>query len=89
MKIREGYGNEVFEKVEFQQKVRKNYEKLFQHYKYWRTIDANNTKEEIHNQIIRELEVLIKLYESNSDDDFLKNFYPTSIGEDLFMYKDI
>ena len=66
-----------------------NYEKLFHNYKYWRVIDANNTKDDIHNLIIKELEILIKQYESNNDDDFVKNFYPTSIGEDLFMYKDI
>ncbi len=89
MKSREGYGNEVFEKVEFQQKVRKNYEKLFHNHKYWKVIDANKSKEEIYNEIVKEIEILLKLYESLNDDDFSKNFYPISIGEDLFMYKDV
>ena len=31
----------------------------------------------------------MKTYLSTTLSDFDKNFYPASIGEDLFMYKDV
>ena len=41
--------------------------------------------EEIESNLIE----LLKDYNKPTTDEFTKNFYPNSIGEDLFMYQDI
>lgn len=87
IKTREGFGNEIYEKEDFQKKIRKEFEFFHQH-RYWRLIDADKEKIEVHRNIVDQLERLMKDYSSNENDDFRKNFYPYSIGEDLFMYKD-
>jgi len=48
---RENYGDEIYEKQEFQKKLREEY-KFFQGYKYWRVIDALRSKEEVSKEII-------------------------------------
>ena len=88
IKQRENFGDEIYEREEFQKRVRKEF-KRFEHYRYWRIINADQEKEKVHNDIIAELENLRKEYEANENDDFSRNFFPNSIGEDLFMYKDI
>jgi thymidylate kinase len=88
IKSRENFGSEIYEKEEFQQKIKKEYE-AFHNHRYWRVIDADKKKDEIHKKIVSELENLMKEYESNDTDEFRKNFYPSSIGEDLLMYQDI
>ncbi len=87
-KLRKDFGTEIYEKDEFQKKVREEYKK-FTSYKYWKVIDADQEPENVHRDIIEQLEILMKTYASNETDDFSKNFYPKSVGEDLFMYKDI
>lgn len=88
IKKRENFGEEVYEKEEFQQCIRKTF-KMFENYKYWKVINANQDKEQVHNKIVEEIENLLKEYNTNDLDEFSKNFYPNSIGEDLLMYKDI
>ena len=88
IKVREFFGEEIFEKEEFQQKVRKEYQR-FENHKYWRVINADQELENVQNDIISHMEAFIKEYESNESDELNKNFYPTSIGEDLFMFKDV
>ncbi len=87
-KERDDFGDEIYEKEEFQKKVKKEY-KRYENHKYWRLINASQTKDKVHSDIVEVLESLMKEYDSNSLDDFERNFYPKSIGEDLFMYKDI
>ena len=74
--------------MDFQQKVRKEY-KRFENHKYWNVINADQEKDKVHSNVIAHLESLMKEYDSNETDDFKRNFYPDSIGEDLFMYKDV
>jgi len=85
---RENYGQEVYEKTDFQQKVRNEYKK-FEEYKYWNIINADQDKDKVHQNIVENLEALMKNYLSTDSSDFAKNFYPASIGEDLFIYKDV
>lgn len=80
---RENYGEEIYEKHEFQKKLRQEY-KFFHSYKYWRVIDALRPKEEVSKDIITEVENLILKYESKEISEFEKNDYPSSIREDLF-----
>ncbi len=88
VKDRDDFGDEIYEKEDFQQIVRKEY-KRFENHKYWKIINANQDKDKVHSNIVENLEILMKEYQSNSLDEFNKNFYPNSIGEDLFMYKDV
>jgi dTMP kinase len=80
---RENYGDEIYEKQEFQKKLREEY-KFFQGYKYWRIIDALRPKEEVNKDIITEIEKLILIYENTKITEFDKNNYPNSVREDLF-----
>ena len=48
---REGYGDEIYEKVDFQLKVREKF-KEFHNKQYWNVIDAAKTKEEVANCIL-------------------------------------
>lgn len=85
---RENYGEEVYEKLDFQQKVRNEY-KRFENYKYWNVINADDDKENVHKNIVEKLDELRKKLNNEPYGTFDKNFYPNSIGEDLFMYKDV
>ena len=62
--------------------------KYFSHFKYLYKIKDNKL-----NSIINDIsQCFINVqneYNKNNIDDFSKNFYPNSIGEDLFMYTDI
>ena len=51
---REGFGDEIYEKKEFQEKVRKVYAKLFE--SNWVTVDGNGTPEEVHQRILGTIE---------------------------------
>lgn len=60
----------------------------FGNFKYMKKLEQNNMKcliEEIESNLID----LLKEYNKSTTDEFSKNFYPNSIGEDLFMYQDI
>lgn len=48
--LRAGWGNERFEKLDIQQKVIANYEKLMD--RSWTSIDANQDKDTVHNQLL-------------------------------------
>lgn len=85
---RENYGDEIYEKEELQKKIRKEFE-IFHKHKYWKIVDASQEKEEIYKSLVNHIDKLYKDYAINESDEFKRNFYPYSIAEDLFMYKDI
>lgn len=81
---REDYGNEIYEKSEFQKRLREVY-KFFHTYKYWKLINASREIEEVNKDIVNEIEKLINLYENEEiKDENLKNNYPKGVREDLF-----
>lgn len=87
--LRGDYGKEKYEKVEFQKKIQKEFER-FHKYWYWRLVKAGGSdKQEIQNNITEHIQKLLQSYNANELDDLKKNFYPNSIGEDLFLYADI
>ncbi|CAJ0845883.1 9812_t:CDS:2 [Entrophospora sp. SA101] len=49
---RKGFGDERYEKLEFQQKVKDNFLKL-EDPRFWKILDANKSISEIHNQIMK------------------------------------
>lgn len=81
IKNREGYGNEIYEKEDFQIKVQNAY-KIFHNKKYWKIINANQTKEEVFNCIVLTINDLIKDFNSIDNQGFLVN-------EDLFLEDNI
>lgn len=83
---RENYGDEIYEKHEFQKNLRQEF-KFFHNYKYWRIIEALRPKEEVNRQIIEELEKLLEYYSDQDSSDFDKNNYPNQVKEDLFSIK--
>jgi len=85
--LRDNFGEEIYEKDEFQKKLREVYT-FFHGYIYWRIIDASRSKEDVQKEIVIEIEKLIKYYE-NHEDNFKKNNYPNSISEDLFSLRGI
>jgi len=58
---RAGFGEEVYEKKEFQQIVKEKYQKL--HDSYWIDIDADADKETVHRNIVAKLEEYVKNHE--------------------------
>jgi thymidylate kinase len=62
--------------------------KRFEKYHYWRIIDANQKKDKINKDIVSQIESLLNDY-NRGGEDFENNFYPYSVGEDLFMYNNI
>lgn len=80
---REDYGDEIYEKQEFQKKLREEY-KFFHSYKYWRVIEALRPKEDVSKEIVNEIEKLISSYENPENSQLDKNNYPNSVKEDLF-----
>ena len=60
----------------------------FEFFKYVTKIKSNNIDEYI-NDLKFNIELLINDYSKNKNDDFNINFYPMSIGEDLFMFADV
>ena len=60
----------------------------FEFFKYVTKIKSNNINEYI-NDLKFNIELLINDYSKNKNDDFNINFYPMSIGEDLFMFADV
>jgi thymidylate kinase len=74
-------------KSEYLKSIREGY-KRFEKYHYWKVVDANSKKEKVHLEIVSQIESLINDYKRGGE-DFENNFYPHSIGEDLFMYNNI
>ena len=62
--------------------------KFFSHYKYMYKIKDNKINAVVNDISFNFTNLLIE-YNKNGVDDFSKNFYFNSIGEDLFMYTDI
>jgi len=60
----------------------------FEYFKYVTKIKSNNINDYI-NDIKFTYELLINDYSKLKNDDFNKNFYPLTIGEDLFMFIDV
>jgi thymidylate kinase len=88
VKQRKNFGlHDVSENVEFLKMVKEGY-KRFEKYHYWKIIDGNQKKDKIHKEIVSQVESLINDYKRGGD-DFENNFYPYSVGEDLFMYNNI
>ena len=62
--------------------------KFFGNFKYMVQL-----KDKEENKVVEDVKAgyneLNKIYTKSGVDDFTKNFYPSSIGEDLFMYQDI
>lgn len=55
---RNGYGEEVYENVQFQNKVKANYEKLKDN--NWRTFDCEQGIDEVHGQIVASVKQVLK-----------------------------
>ena len=85
IKIRDKFGEERHDNVEFLIKVKQAYCN-FHNYSYWNILDASNDVDEIHNNIIKLIKNLMDSYE-NTDNEGNKNYYPLQIGEDLFKNK--
>lgn len=87
---REGYGNEIYEKDEFQAKVKQNYN-YFSDKIYWKKLDADKPKDELHNEIMLLIKDLIDKFESGNSETCSQqlNGYPQTIYEDLFMSEDV
>lgn len=60
--------------------------RLFHGYRYWKTFSES---EDLAENIVDYVKNIIKEYEKTSMDNFARNFYPDSIGEDLFMYNEV
>lgn len=88
IKNREGFGEEIYEREDFQRKIKKEF-KYFHTYKYWKVINANADKDSIHKVIVDQVEKMLQEYNKVEGDEFIKNFYPNTIGEDLFKFQDI
>lgn len=86
IKKRGGFGEEKYEKEEIQIKVQENY-KLFHKKKYWNLVNASQSKESVHDQIIEIVKDLISRYSTNNHIEI--NDYPNGIKKDLFMNNDI
>ena len=69
---------------EFNIKKKKAY-KEFKDKLYWKTIDVRKSIDEISNLIILDLKNIVKQYKVDGIDEFKKNFYPITVGEDLFL----
>lgn len=81
---REGYGDEIYEVDEFQRKVRENF-KVFHKKIYWKIVNANRSKEEIHSEIMEIVDAIIKKYSEKKDSNQKENnAFPNDICEDLF-----
>jgi thymidylate kinase len=86
MTNREDYGNEIYEKYEFQKRLREEY-KFFHTYKYWKVINATREINEVNMEIINEIEKLTFVYNNNENENEEKNNYPNKVNEDLFSIK--
>ena len=56
---------------------------------YWKVINADQDKEKVHQDIVAELETMIKKYSSLDNEEFSRNYYPDSVGQDLFKASNI
>lgn len=74
IKNRDGFGEEKYEKEEIQLKVQESY-KLFHNKKYWKLVDANNSKEEIHNEIVKLVESIGDISDEIKKDLFMSDEY--------------
>jgi dTMP kinase len=83
---RKGWGEEIYEREDFQRKIREEFTQFHKHF-YWNLVNADRKKEEIHLNIVEIVERLENKYknltemEANTSE---ANFYPYSVGEDLF-----
>ena len=82
---RDNYGSEIYEKQEFQKRLREVY-KFFHSYRYWKVVNASREINEVNKEIIEEIEKLIDFYNNNNENDNEKdkNNYPKGVKEDLF-----
>ena len=87
IKHREGFGDERYETENFQKNVRDNFKK-FENYHYWRVIDAFQDRDVVHREITDHILSLVNEY-NKPGDDIKKNYYPNSIGLDLFTKENI
>jgi dTMP kinase len=87
IKKRNGFGEEKYENEEIQTKVQQNF-KLFHNKKYWNLINANQSMENIHNEIISKIKSLINKY-SDKQINFETNDYPNNITKTLFLENDV
>lgn len=74
IKNRDGFGNEIYEREETQIKVQENF-KLFHNKKYWNLVNANNSKENIHKDVIKLIESMKYDKESINKDLFMSEYY--------------
>lgn len=90
IKKRGGFGLEKYEKEDIQRRVQDNF-KMFNKKKYWNVVNANQTKDEVHSDIMKAVEGLIKKYNTcdfidvNEIKDVEMNSFPKDIKRDLFM----
>jgi len=71
--------------IDFLKKKKEAY-KEFHNKIYWKVIDGNKEIDEIFNTIKTEIILLRKEYDTNYGiDEIKKNFYPSTVGEDLFL----
>ena len=79
----------------FQEESEEEQENYFDQYenfmkmRYWKVVDAKKNKQDVHGQIISELTQLENEYKRQEMEDFKKNFYPKTIGEDVFLYPEV
>lgn len=74
IKNRDGFGNEIYEREDTQLKVQENF-KLFHNKKYWNLVNANNTKENIHKDVIKLIESMKYDKDSINKDLFMSEYY--------------
>ena len=82
IKIRENFGEERHDNIEFLKKVKEAY-KNFQNEKNWNVVDASKAIDDVHIDIVKIIERVLEQYEKTSDLSD-NNFYPNKIGDDLF-----
>lgn len=75
--------------IEFYQKKQEAYKEFYDKL-YWKTINVNRDISEVSKYIIDDINSLLKEYKENLKiDEMKKNFYPNTVGEDLFLENSI
>jgi len=75
--------------IEFYQKKQDAYKEFYDKI-YWKTINVNRDIAEVRKTLIDDINNLLKEYRENSKiDEMRKNFYPNTVGEDLFLESSI
>ena len=73
---RDGYGDEIYENIQFQNKVKANYDKLKTD-DNWKVFDCEKGIDEVHNQILKSVKNVLN---SNQLDNELKSLFPELIS---------